>query len=154
MGPMTYTAQSARAQILTEVATGADELSGALAALAEAYEQLDEHTADVMEDQLFRPLKAAYGQLVRTQTAFAARYGLTARPQPAPGLGRPSTPRDTIQRAADAVRNADEVIAELQDSLLPVEVGDRELREGLERARSLIAPFPSRCAELIRTLGR
>ena len=38
--------------------------------------------------------------------------------------------------------------------MLPVEVGDRELREGLERTRTLIAPFQRRCEELVRTLGR
>ncbi len=154
MGTMTYTAQSARAQILTEVATGADELCGALAALSEAYEQLDEQSAGIMEDQLFRPLQAAYGQLVRTHAGFASRHGFPGREQQAATPVLPTQPRETIERAAEAVQVADETLSELQDSMLPVEVGDRELREGLERARILIAPFQSRCAELTRTLGR
>lgn len=154
MDVMTYTAQSARAQILTEIAAGADELSGALAALGEVYEQLDEQTAEVMEDQLFRPLQAAYGQLVRTHAEFASRHGLPGREQHLATPVLPAQPRETIERAAEAVQVADETLSELQDSMLPVEVGDRELREGLERARTLIAPFQNRCAELIRTLGR
>ncbi len=154
MGSMTYTAQSARAQILTEVAAGADELASALAALSEAYEQLDESSADVMEEQLFRPLQAAYGQLARTHAEFAARHGLPRRELRAVSPLLPAPPRVTVERAAEAVEVADATLSELQDSMLPVEVGDRELREGLERTRILIAPFSNRCAELIRTLGR
>jgi hypothetical protein len=154
MGDMTYTAQSARAQILTEVAAGADELWSALAALSEAYEQLDDSSADLMEEQLFRPLQAAYGQLARTHAEFAARYGLPGRELPAVSPMLPATARVTVERAAEAVQVADATLSELQDSMLPVEVGDRELREGLERTRTLIAPFKNRCVELIRTLGR
>ena len=45
-------------------------------------------------------------------------------------------------------------IGELQDSLLPVEVGDTELRAGLSRTRELIAPLPAAAREMVRTLGR
>ncbi len=154
MGDMTYTAQSGRAQILTEIAAGADELSSALAALSEAYEQLDDSSADLMEEQLFRPVQAAYGRLARTHAEFAARHGLPGREQHAASPMLPATVRVTVERAAEAVQVADATLAELQDSMLPVEVGDRELREGLECTRTLIAPFNHRCAELIRTLGR
>ena len=46
------------------------------------------------------------------------------------------------------------MLAELQDSLLPVEVGDRELRTGLADVRSTLSGVPDRAHELIRVLGR
>jgi hypothetical protein len=59
-----------------------------------------------------------------------------------------------IERAADAAYDADQSIAELQDSMLPVEVGDPELRAGLSQVRETLAPVPSRARGLIRTVGR
>jgi len=53
-----------------------------------------------------------------------------------------------------AAGRADAVLAELQDSLLPVEVGDQELRASLADLRELVAAFPQRARELLRTLGR
>ena len=38
--------------------------------------------------------------------------------------------------------------------MLPVEVGDPELRSGLSRVRELIAPLPDRARNLVRVLGR
>ena len=38
--------------------------------------------------------------------------------------------------------------------MLPVEVGDAELRAGLEAIRSLLDRTRSRARELVRTLGR
>jgi hypothetical protein len=38
--------------------------------------------------------------------------------------------------------------------MLPVEVGDQQLREGLSATRSTLAPLPARARELVRTLGR
>jgi hypothetical protein len=54
----------------------------------------------------------------------------------------------------DAAREADQTIAELQDSMLPVEVGDPELRAGLAKVRETLGPVGSRARELIRTVGR
>jgi hypothetical protein len=62
--------------------------------------------------------------------------------------------RTAIDSAADALRGADETLATLQDSMLPVEIGDPEVRAGLSRVRELIAPLPGRGRELLRTLGR
>jgi hypothetical protein len=42
----------------------------------------------------------------------------------------------------------------MQDSLLPVEVGDRELRDGLSETRELIASVPAHGRQLLRTIGR
>jgi hypothetical protein len=46
------------------------------------------------------------------------------------------------------------VLAALQDSMLPVEVGDPPLRAGLEDVRRLIGELRGRSRELVRTLGR
>jgi hypothetical protein len=151
---VSYTAQEGREQILSEIEDAAEQLGIALAELGEAYELLDEHTADTMEQTLFRPVQAAYGQLKRTHSAFAARHGFADVEFASPPPGHPTNPHATIERAADAVQSADDALASLQDSMLPVEVGDRELREGLSGARTAIGSFPVRYAELTRTLGR
>ena len=59
---MAYTAQEARVQLLDDLARGTDELAFGLACVGEAYDELDEQTADTAEEQLFRPLQAAYGR--------------------------------------------------------------------------------------------
>ena len=46
------------------------------------------------------------------------------------------------------------VLAAIQDSMLPVEVGDRELRAGIAEARELLGGLRGRARELVRTLGR
>ena len=62
--------------------------------------------------------------------------------------------RGFLERATEAVDDADEILAHLQDSMMPVEVGDAELRAGLAEVRELIAQILSRTPNLIRTLGR
>src|SRR3712207_8397736 len=51
----------------------------ALAALGAAYDRLDEAAADRLEEQLFRPVQAAYGRAQRTYAGFAERHGLPGR---------------------------------------------------------------------------
>jgi hypothetical protein len=151
---MSYTNASGRQQILDESAAAADELSTALAVLADAYEHLDASSADRVEEAVFKPLQAAYGQLRRTHAEFAARYGLSAHTFE-PGVpGLPGDARAMLERVADAAQSADEILSELQDSLLPVEVGDEQLRAGLSRVRTLIDRVPAASDQLIRTLGR
>ena len=70
---MAYTNAEARQDLLDIVAEAIDELAVALAALGEAYEQLDEQHADELEEQLFRPVQVAYGRAKRTHAAFAER---------------------------------------------------------------------------------
>ena len=53
-------------------------------------------------------------------------------------------PRVYVDRAVDAIERADQMLAELQDSMMPVEVGDRELRAGLSETRRAIADLPAR----------
>ena len=62
--------------------------------------------------------------------------------------------RGFLERATEAIEDADETLAHLQDSMMPVEVGDAELRAGLAAVRELIAQLQSRTPELLRTLGR
>jgi len=42
----------------------------------------------------------------------------------------------------------------LQDSLLPVEVGDAELRAGMAEVRRQLGEVSRRAREFVRTLGR
>ena len=152
---MLQTTAEGREQLLAALGEATEAIGAALSALAAAYEQLDTVNADRLEEELFRPVQLAFGRAGRAHAGFAARHGLPARrfAQPPPGL--PSTgARGFIENAVAAVGRADAVLAELQDSLLPVEVGDQELRAGLADLRELVAAFPQRARELLRTLGR
>ena len=62
--------------------------------------------------------------------------------------------REFVETAADAVTEADDILADLQDSMLPVEVGDAELRAGLAEVRELLGPLPERAEQLLRGFGR
>jgi hypothetical protein len=115
---MAYSTAEARQRLLDDLARAIDHISVALAALGSAYELLDEHTADRLEEQLFRPL----------QVAFDA--------------------------GVEAIGKADRLLAEIQDSMMPVEVGDAELRAGLAETRELVAALPGRARELVRIFGR
>ncbi len=57
-------------------------------------------------------------------------------------------------RAVDAVNAADHTLAELQDSMLPVEAGDEELRAALRSIREPIAEVPGKAARFLSGLGR
>ncbi len=151
---MAYTTEEGRIQILDDSAAAIEQLSVAVAALGEAYEHLDEDAGDRMETVLFRPLQGGYGQLKRAHSEFAQRVGLPGREFPPAMTPHPDDPRASLEHAADAIQSADDLIAELQDTLLPVEVGDQELRGSLSGARSVIAPLPEACDNFIRTLGR
>jgi hypothetical protein len=151
---MTYTTVEGRQRVLRDVAIAAEQTAIAVAALGEAYEHLDEQTANVLEEQLFMPVQQAYGRLQRTHAGFAARSGLSGQrfgvPTPAPSI----TIQTLIDRAVLASGEADQTIAELQDSMLPVEVGDVELRAGLAAAREALSTVATRARALTRTVGR
>ena len=55
---------------------------------------------------------------------------------------------------AEAAAGGDRRIAELQDSMLPIESGDGELRAGLAEVRELLKQVPGAAREFLRTLGR
>jgi hypothetical protein len=151
---MSYTNAEGRTQILDDTAAAITQLGIALAELAEAYEHLDERSADHMEQVLHRPLQSAYGQLKRTNAEFARRFGLVAPDALDSNRPAPEDPRLALENAADAIQEADDMLAGLQDTLLPVEVGDQELRAGLSGVRNAITSLPGACDELISRFGR
>jgi hypothetical protein len=152
---MTYSAAEARQQLLEDLGRAIDDLGAALAVLGTVYELLDEHTADRLEEELFRPVQMAYGRAKRTYTGFAARHGLSPRAFEAAAPGRPSQgPLALLDAGLEAVGEADLRLVEIQDSMRPVEVGDAELRAGLAETRELVGPLPGRARELVRVLGR
>lgn len=152
---MAYIAGEARQELLDTLGEAIDEIAAALAALGEAYERLDVLGADRLEEELFRPVQAAYGRAKRTHGGFAERHGLPGRTFDAATPGLPSTGlRGFLDSAVDSVAEADALLAELQDSMMPVEVGDRELRAGLTEVRELVGQLRTRAREFVRTLGR
>ena len=152
---MTYTTAEARQQLLDDLAVAIDELGTALAVLGAAYELLDERTADRLEQELFRGVQTAYGRAQRTHAAFAARSSLAGRTFTQPSAGLPSQgARTFLGRAGESISEADVALAELQDSMLPVEVGDPELRAGLAEVRTLVGDLQGRARQFVRTFGR
>lgn len=152
---MPYSTQEARQELLDEVAAATDDLGAAIAALGEAYEHLDEASADRLEAALFRPVQTAYGRAQRTHAGFAGRVGLPGRTFAQPAAGHPSQgAKGFIDAAVSATTRADDRLGELQDSLRPVDVGDAELRAGLSEVRRLIGDVPARARDLTRGLGR
>jgi hypothetical protein len=152
---MAYTTADGRRQLLDTLAEATDAMGVALAALGEAYEQLDERTAETLEQELFRPVQLAYGRSKRTHAGFAERHDLPGRAFESAPPGAPSRGvKGFLESAIEAAGEAERLLATLQDSMLPVEVGDAELRAGLEELRTLLADVPGRAHRLLRTFGR
>jgi hypothetical protein len=152
---MTYASAEARQSLLEAVAAAGDRLGAALALLGTAYDQLDERTADRLEEELFRPVQTAYGRIQRVHGDFAGRHGLAPHTFAAGSGGLPSEGvKALLQRALAEVDGADHELGELQDTMLPVEVGDPELRAGLAEVRTLLDHERARGRELLRTFGR
>jgi methionine synthase II (cobalamin-independent) len=152
---MSYVAREARQELLDDIAAAIERLAAALADLGVAYEQLDEQSADRLEEALFRPVQTAYGRARRTHAGFAQRHGLPGRefaPAAVPTLAHAT--RELVDRALEAVEAADAILADLQDSMRPVEVGDAELRAGLADVRGRLGPLPEAARAFTRTLGR
>jgi hypothetical protein len=152
---VTYADADARQRLLDEVARAVDGLAVAIAALGDAYELLDERSADTLEQELFRPVQSAYGRAKRTHADFAARHGLAPRAFAAAPSGAASHGvKGFLETAVDAVEESDATLAELQDSLLPVDVGDPELRAGLAEVRRALADVAPRAARFVSRFGR
>jgi hypothetical protein len=155
LASVAYIAGEARQELLDTFGEAIDEIAAALAALGEAYEQLGTLPAGRLEEELFRPVQAAYGRARRTHAGFAQRQGLPGRTFTPATPGRPSTGiRGFVESAVASAAEADAVLVELQDSMMPVEVGDPELRAGLAEVRELLGDVPTRAREFLRTLGR
>src|SRR3954453_7354697 len=115
---MAYITAEARQQLLDDLAGAIEAIGDALAALGAAYELLDEQTADRMEEQLFRPVQQAYGRAQRTHSGFAQPYSPPGRSFPPGRAGPPSGgARVLLDRAVDAIDEADDALVELQDSM-------------------------------------
>jgi hypothetical protein len=152
---MAYTSAEARQDLLDAFGEAIDHIGAALADLGAAYEQLDERNADRLEEELFGPVQRAYGRAKSTYAQFAERHGMAAPTFAAPAPGVPSIgAKGFIDSAVDAVSRADAVLSTLQDSSLPTEVGDVELRAALTDVRELLGGVRQRARELERTLGR
>ncbi len=152
---MTYSTAVARQEMLDEIAVVADRIAVALAALGDAYEIVDDQTGDRLEGELFRPVQLAYGRVKRTHSEFAERVALPTRTfTPAPP-GHPSQGvKGFVEAAVAAMGGADARLATLQDSMMTIEVGDAQLREGLAEVRRIANEIPGRARLFVRTLGR
>jgi hypothetical protein len=152
---MAYTSAEARQELLDGFAEAIERIGLALAALGAAYEQLDERNADRLEAELFGPVQRAYGRAKSTYAQFAGRHGMPSRTFPTPSPGVPSIgAKGFIDSAVDAAAEADIALSALQDSSLPTEVGDVELRAALTDVREHLGGVRQRARELERTLGR
>jgi hypothetical protein len=152
---MAYTTDEARRQMLDDLAHAIDEVGVALAALGAAYERLDEQSGDRLEAELFRPVQVIYARARRTHTSFAERHKLPPRTfEPAMGARASADAASLLDSAVEAIQETDHLLAEIQDSMMPVEVGDTDLRAGLSHTRTAIAEVPARGRQLLRTFGR
>jgi len=152
---MAQTTLEARTQILDDLAAALDQLGLAVACLSEAFEQLAVDAADRLEADLYRPVQRAYGRGKRTHAQFAERFGLSGDTfEPPSSVPSSKGVKDLVERTAAAVEDADRRVAELQDSMLPIESGDAELRRGLSEVRELLEKVPGGARQFLRTLGR
>lgn len=137
---MALTRAEAHEQILGDLQSAIEALDLTVACLTEAYELLDEDAADRLEAGLFRPAQKAYAQAKRTQDHFARSTGAVP-PAPEPASPDPLAEEalSFIEQAVDAATTADSSISELQDSMLPVEFGDADLRAALAAIREPLA---------------
>ena len=119
------------------------------------YDRLSVTSAKRLESELFRPTQKAFGRSKRAYAKFAERCGLPARDFESPNPGqRSQAVKEFIEQALAASGEADRKIAKLQDSMMPTEFGDPELRAGLAEVRSLLGVLPGAAREFLRTLGR
>ena len=152
---MAYVTAEARQDLLDALATATDDIGVALAALGDAYEQLDDDSGDRLEATLFRPVQSAYAVAKRTYSGFASRHGLPDRTFEGAREGAVAHDvRIIVGRAIDAAHEADMILSELQDSLAPVEVGDPELRAGLAEVRRTLSDISRDGHEFVGLIGR
>ncbi len=152
---MAYVTAEARQQLLDALAAAIDDLGLALGAIGDAYEQLDDASAEQLEDALFGPVQSAYGRAQRTHAEFAARHGLSRRAFASPSPGAPSRGvKGFLEQAVTAVHRADGGLAGLQDSSMSLEVGDSQLRAGIADVRRQLDAVAGQARQFVRRLGR
>ncbi len=152
---MAITQREARQQILDDLGGASERIGFSVACLGTAYELLSIGPADRLEAELYRPVQKAYGRAKRTRSQFAQRTDLDVADfeTPSPGLKSQGV-KSFVERAVVAAADGDRMIADLQDTMLPVESGDAELRAGLSEVRKLLSDLPLSAREFLRTLGR
>ena len=152
---MAITQAEARQQILDDLGGANERIAFAVACLGTADELLSIGPADRLEAELYGPVQRAYGRGKRTRMQFAERTGfeVSEYESPSPGL-KSQGAKAFVERAVAAAADADRRLADLQDTMLPVESGDAELRSGLSEVRTLLAVLPGNAREFLRTLGR
>jgi len=150
-----FTTAEARDRIIGDLEAAEEELGLAVASLGEAFELLPEGSADRLEGELFRPVQKAYAQTKRTRVGFAQRVSRdTDEPETRP-LGPPSQgAKGFVEQAVASSAQADLILSELQDSMMPVEGGDAELRAALSEIRELLGPVRTSARAFLGTLGR
>ena len=100
-------------------------------------------------------VQAAYGRAKRTHTEFADRHDLPRGTFETPSPGAPSRGvKGFLDQAVGAVARADGALAGLQDSMMPVEVGDPDLRAGMAEVRRQLGEVAGQAREFVRRLGR
>ena len=151
---MSYVTTEARKELLVEVAEAIEEMSRSIAAIGEAYDAVDEAMADRIEAELFKPLQGAYASATRTYATFASRHALPARRFAPASPPAPHGVRDLVEAAIDDAAHAEQILADLQDSMAPVEVGDPDLRAGLADVRRRLGELPGQAERLLSVLGR
>ncbi|CAB4944272.1 unannotated protein [freshwater metagenome] len=152
---MSADAVNPRRELLEAFAEGIDRIGEALADLGAAYELLDETSGEHLEAQLFRPVQAAYGRSQRAHNDFAERVGLPTRSFTAPGGGAPSRGVTGLVAAAlDSIEQGDDTLVSLQDSMMLVELGDRELRSAVAEVRRHLDEAVKHAGPFLSTLGR
>jgi hypothetical protein len=152
---MAYVTAEAQRELLDALAAATDDIGVALGALGDAYELLDDTSADQLEESLFGPVQHAYGRAKRTHSEFATRHNLPHHDFTSPPSGAPSHGvKGFLDLAVDAVTRADSALASLQDSMMPVEVGDAELRAGMSEVRRGLSDVSARARQFVRGFGR
>jgi len=152
---MAYTTTEGRQELLDLLGQATEQLGRALGSLGEAYERLDEQTADRLEEELFGPAQRAFGRLQREHAGFAGRHGLPGRSFAAESAGLPSSGASGfIEEAVFALSESAASLVSLQEAEPWTEVADDELRSGVAEVRRLVDPLPGQARGLVRTLGR
>ncbi len=152
---MTQTTVEARQQILDELGGAVERSAISVVAFGRAFELLAVGAADRLDRELFRPARRGYARGKRAHAGFAERHEMStgAFELPPPGPSSQGA-RGFVEEGVNAATEADQALAALQDSLLPVESGDPELRAGLGEMREALAIIPQNARQLIRGLGR
>ncbi len=145
----------ARDRIIGDLESAEEELGLAVACLGEAFEALPEGSADRLETELFRPVQKAYVRTKRTRTGFSQRVAQTTdEPEPkAPGPPSQGA-KGFVEQGVQAAAQADLILTDLQDSMMPVEGGDPELRAGISEVREQLSGISGGARRFLSSLGR